>query len=514
MSMRGLGRMSVVGSSVMLLLLAGGCGGPPGFLAEASRVGDVPPQFLSLPLHSSGTQALATTDYHPVLDGHYLWSTSPGTGATASGAPQPAGGAPLEGATAAPPRVIPVSNAPDSYQGETTAAGNGTALVAGSNSLQYGAFPDACISQPCRARAYTSANGTSYTTSILPGTWNGASFDLTFDPAIDVDTSGNFYFVMGAAPAQADYPNSLGVSRAGPSGLGWATPTAVTFNTHQYFDDKPWIAVDRSASSYRNRVYVGWDRNHSNNQILYLSYSSNGGTSWSPPIKVNDGNTGAERVFGAYPAVDHNTGTVYLSWLDYTANNIYVDRSTSGGQTWGIDVAAVATHIGFGLVVPCVGGRSQRPAQHLRVGPSGTLHLVYTDGIAGRGLDILYARSTDGGRSWSTPVRVNDDSADAHQFHATLSVTAGKGGNDQLAVSFYDRRDDANNCLSHLYATSSSDSGLTWSPNVRLTSVASNFDGDPNGPGDYSSSARLGKSTYPFFTDHSTADFEIDTAPF
>jgi hypothetical protein len=51
-----------------------------------------------------------------------------------------------------------------------------------------------------------------------------------------------------------------------------------------------------------------------------LNYSD----AWSVLIKVNDGATKFERVIGAYPAVDHNTGVVYDSWHDYAKNIIYV----------------------------------------------------------------------------------------------------------------------------------------------------------------------------------------------
>src|SRR5207244_10657711 len=84
---------------------------------------------------------------------------------------------------------------------------------------------------------------------------------------------------------------------------------------------------------------------------------------------------------------------------------------------------------------------------------------------------------------------LNDDSGSAHQFHPTLSVDSGSGG-DRITVTFYDRRDDPSNCLAHVYSTVSTDGGTSWSGNVRLTdsNTQSNFDGNPNGPGDYSSS--------------------------
>jgi len=96
-------------------------------------------------------------------------------------------------------------------------------------------------------------------------------------------------------------------------------------------------------------------------------------------------------------------------------------------------------------------------------------------------------------------------------------VTGGAGG-DHVAVTFYDRRDDPANCLTQVYATSSSDGGLTWSANTRLTTSASDFDGNPNGPGDYSSSAAFQSLTYPFHSQHppggDAGSFDIFTFPF
>jgi hypothetical protein len=46
---------------------------------------------------------------------------------------------------------------------------------------------------------------------------------------------------------------------------------------------------------------------------------------------------------------------------------------------------------------------------------------------------------------------------------------------------------------------------------VRETSASSNFDGNPNGPGDYSSSTPFSLAVWPFFSDHRAANPE--TAP-
>jgi hypothetical protein len=226
---------------------------------------------------------------------------------------------------------------------------------------------------------------------------------------------------------------------------------------------------------------------------------------------VDDGTSKFERVIGAYPAVDQTTGVVYDSWHNYAQNKIFVDKSTNGGVSWGTDVAAATTHAGFGTDIGCVGGRSQGPAHALKVGPSGTLYLVYADSVQGRGFDILLTKSTNGGSTWSTPVTLNDDPGSQDQFHPTLSVEPNGTGGDKITVSFYDRRDDPADCLAYVYATQSTDNGATWSANIRVTSAQSNFDGNPNGPGDYSSSTPFSLAVWPFFSDHRLSNPETSS---
>jgi len=481
--------------------------------AQSNVSKGVAPQFLTLPMHP---REFEDSGIEPDK-GHFIWNApfengqppgqTRGNGSTQGPGPE-VPRAPLSTTPLATSTNVNVSNAPGSYQGETTAASNGSTIVAGSNNI----VPGGCASNNCAVAAYTSTGGTSWATTVQSRTWNRTTFGITFDPAIDVDTSGNFYYSFGGAPLSKNYPNSIAVAKSGPNGLTWSAPVAVTYNTSRFFDDKYYIAVDRSGGAFRNRIYVSWDRNTSTNQILYISYSADGGASWSAPIKVDDGTSKFERVIGAYPAVDQTTGVVYDSWHNYANDRILVDKSTNGGVTWGSDVVAAVTHTGFGADIGCNGGREQGPAHALKVGANGVLHLVYADSIRNRGFDILYVRSTNGGATWSAPVRLNDDAGAAHQYHPTLAVNGAT-----VTVSFYDRRDDQTNCLSEVYATQSTDGGLTWAANVRLTTAPSNFDGNANGPGDYSSSTPHGVSVFPFHSDHRTSDadtlMEIYTFP-
>jgi hypothetical protein len=495
-----------IGKVLVLAMLLGAAALP--LMAQGRPATAGPPQFVTFPI-------LMHVGEDGLDHGHFIFTE----GAAIPGPlAHDAGSAAYVPATSGTLAIsagadLNVSNSPSSYEGETGVAATATLMVGGSNHI----FPGACSStNVCAPDAYASSNGTTWTHTVLPLSWNNATLGIGFDPGVDFDKNGVFYFSYGVAPLSANYPNGIVMVKS-TNGTTWTKLTPVTFNKNRFFDDKYYLAIDRSTSPFGNRIYVSWDRNSGNNQILYLAYSSNSGSTWSAPVKVNDGTTGFERVIGAYPAVAQQTaggvaaGTVFDSWHDYAKNKIFVDKSTNGGVSWGTDVAAATTHAGFGQDIGCVGGRSQGPAHAIKVGPSGTIYLVYADPVAGRGFDILFTKSTNGGATWSTPVTVNDDAGAADQFHPTLSVESNGAGGDKVTISFYDRREDSSNCLAHVFATQSTDNGATFSANTKVTSAPSNFNGNPNGPGDYSSSHPFAGGVFPLFSDHRASDYEVYT---
>jgi hypothetical protein len=98
--------------------------------------------------------------------------------------------------------------------------------------------------------------------------------------------------------------------------------------------------------------------------------------------------------------------------------------------------------------------------------------------------DVMFSRSTDGGLSWSPEMRLNDDpGTSAYQWFGTMSVAP----NGRIDVIWMDTRDDPGGYDSSLYFTCSSDGGLTWTPNERLTESFNPHVGWPqqNKIGDY-----------------------------
>src|SRR5262249_54249518 len=92
----------------------------------------------------------------------------------------------------------------------------------------------------------------------------------------------------------------------------------------------------------------------------------------------------------------------------------------------------------------------------------GNVYALCSTGGASNQCDVMFARSTDGGLSWSAPVRINTDpGTNAFHWFGTLAVAP----NGRIDACWYDTRSDTNNNFSELYYCYSLDGGLTWATN-------------------------------------------------
>jgi hypothetical protein len=146
---------------------------------------------------------------------------------------------------------------------------------------------------------------------------------------------------------------------------------------------------------------------------------------------------------------------------------ILLGRSTDRGASFSFTEALPSTKYNEGV-------------QILRWSPEGgadgSLHLIYEDKpdqppqAADR--DIYYLRSTDGGRTFTKPVRLNDD--DPAQLRTQVTPNLSVAPNGRLDAVWWDFRNDPGTFVNDVYGSSSFDNGATWSANVRITDQSIN----------------------------------------
>lgn len=313
--------------------------------------------------------------------------------------------------------------------------------------------------------------GQSWTTQQV-----SSSFGVFGDPCIVSDYKGDFYFlhlsdVAGKGWSDPKLLDRIVIQRSKDGGINWSNG-AFMGEDHPKDQDKEWAAIDPR----NNRIYVTWtqfdkyesqDREDESN--ILFSGSKRGGKKWCEPVQINDipgdclDDDGTTE--GAVPAVGPN-GEVYVAWS--LNEKIYFDRSDDRGKTWGSDIEVADQPGGWTLSIPGIMRCNGMPVTlcDLSDGPHrGTIYVNWADQRNGEDdTDIFVAKSTDGGSSWSDPIRVNDDEAGSQQFLTWMTVDQTTG---YLYCIFYDRRNHADLGTDVVLAYSR-DGGATWT-NVKIS---------------------------------------------
>jgi hypothetical protein len=138
-------------------------------------------------------------------------------------------------------------------------------------------------------------------------------------------------------------------------------------------------------------------------------------------------------------------------------------RSIDNGQTWSKGVefeSGIVPTRRFLVYLP--------PFPGMAVTPDGTIYTAWFDGRNGDE-DVFLKKSTDGGATWSAPLRVNDNPLkdNTSQYMPRVAVS----DNGRVDVLFYDRRRDSRNVMTDVELASSTDGGKTFT-NRRVSSVS------------------------------------------
>jgi BNR repeat protein len=382
-------------------------------------------------------------------------------------------------------------------QSETSIAinpANTQNVIAGSNEIQR---------LPMRAM-YSADGGQTFTGVDLPlppaRTNNG--FDFGSDPGLAFDADGNAYYsyiVVFFGKGGGINGTEMAVAHSTDGGASW---NATFFNPQTgngQFNDKPMIAVD-TGTAHHNRVYVAWDNStgssssDKNGNNVLLSYSDDGGVTFSQPVSVSGPFTGKTGGIGADPYVTAD-GTVHVAWQDYAHGTIDDVSSTDGGQTFSArHVIASVNAFQFNVAAQASRGALVYPS----CGSSGTdLYCSYMNG-SDASASVYVAKSTDGGVTWSsTAVPAGGD-----QFNQWLAVDPSDGS---VNVAYYDTGTHGAVPTTYTLARST-DGGATYSASAVANAPTDESCCAPsvnlgNQYGDYEGIAAFGGIVRPVWTD-------------
>lgn len=338
----------------------------------------------------------------------------------------------------------------------------------------------------------------------VPSGWSGCLFavtgviaDLAFGP------DGTLYYAFDRVDPRT-YRQRLFLARSTDLGRTWATASLPWTEPDPEEGDLgadalPSVVVDPGDP---DRVYLAWWSNNGTWNLPeaisggrrwcreedpivarpWLAASSDGGATFSAPVDMAGGVEGCTTE--PY-LVAGNDGEVYAFFGESTRGeegeappaHLYLSVSGDRGETF----ATTAIHE---QSAPNDGDpeassdwlSAPSPAIDRR---TGDLYVVWED--MGEGVpELLFMRSSDGGGTWSQPTKLNDEDPrrdwDFTEMFPTLTVAP----TGRLDVAWYDYRndptfedqpdpEDEENGFQDVYYTYSTDGGLTWVDDLRVT---------------------------------------------
>jgi hypothetical protein len=403
------------------------------------------------------------------------------------------------------------------------------------------------------------------TPTAIPGfdaTASGAAYGRYTDPWVSIGPDGKVYATALAIDIPAGFPStsaSLVITGSitvtgGVAGISWAPAGPTTLIRNQapagtdpvdLANDKEMVVADPNVAG---SAYVIWDRlDHPSDQQNFNAFhglafredalfarTTDGGATWH--------GSGSPPATAGYPASDLTNfqanqsafGNQIVVQPDGTLvdvftyangsgnqkpqadqNTVGVMRSTDHGLTWSAPLSGPGIEV-MPVTDPDTGAavRDGDPLLDVTVDPrNGNLYAVWADGrFSGFAHDdIAFSMSTDGGLTWSAPIKVNQTPTnipDGDQQAFTPSVAVNSDG--VVAVSYYDfRNNTAAAGLPTDYWLAHASSNLTspgsWTAGeLRLTDTSFNMEkAAPTSRGyflgDYEGLAAAGKNFYALF---------------
>jgi len=320
---------------------------------------------------------------------------------------------------------------------------------------------------------------------------NGGDFQRATDPWVSFAPNGHVYFFslsldITTPPGRerGSGKNAMFVSKSTDGGQSWSNPIKVVQDVNpRFLNDKNTITADPGDARF---VYAVWDRLQTpvgaviNPENVFglgfkgpamLARTTDGGLTWEPARKIYDPG-GNNQTIGnqivVLPDADGTLVNVFNEILNFKSSdggtkfdfNLALVRSSDKGATWthgqairGPKIQTMALLRASGVIDPDTGAAVRtgdlipQVAVDRSVGSvgEGNLYAVWQDArFSGFTRDeIAFSRSTDGGLTWSAPIKINKTPttvapANRQAFLPTVRVAA----DGTIGVTYYDFRNN------------------------------------------------------------------------
>jgi hypothetical protein len=267
----------------------------------------------------------------------------------------------------------------------------------------------------------------------------------------------------------------------------------------------------------------GFFNSRSFRQPVWFARTTNGGQTWEPARKIYDRSEFTGTIGNQIAVLPNGTLVDIFDEFFLTKNSdkqrgesIAVIRSSDKGVTWPKQSTVVAPSREIGAFDPDTGRpiRAEGGIPDIAVDrASGALYAVWQDASFSGVDEVALSKSTDGGQTWSMPIRINQTprnaTTPANQQAFVPVVHVSDDGT--VAVTYYDFRNNDSSSgvptdywIVHCHASCTNPAN--WADESRLTVTSFDLEQAPaaRGPfgfflGDYEGLTSIGNTFLPVF---------------
>lgn len=329
------------------------------------------------------------------------------------------------------------------------------------------------------------------------------------DPSVGVDRHGKFYFAgLGADALGA---STIQVNGSVDGGRTWSDAVLVQQDNG---GDKEWLAVGPDPKNKnRDNVYVTWTSFQASGAQLRFGVSKDGGASWQTktifaPGPNPDDTYPQNSLQFSNPVVDRVTGYLYIPFARFSNADkdflqmlvtkdagetfSFIEFNAAGapdstllplvqpghlidcGPSGGVRLAIHAGTVGAGRGgLPTYVQASRLTIQPAFAARNGVLYLAWSEsnspifGDPTSNTNVMFMRSDDGGKTWTTPIQANPNVAGNTQ-HVLPALAIDADPND-VHIAYYTQHADG---TIDVDLANSHDRGASFPDNrvVRVTS--------------------------------------------
>ena len=273
-------------------------------------------------------------------------------------------------------------------------------------------------------------------------TFSSSSSYLTFNNAHAIAVNGkNICFVWTDG---RDGNREIYFKQSNDGGVSWQNDIRLTNDPN--WSEYPSVAIVDSI------IYVAWmdDRDVNSYYDIYFKRSTNNGLSWEDDKKLTSTHK------SGIPSIATAQNDVFIVWEDIRDGNweIYFTKSSDYGLTWQTELRLTNDS-----------APSWRPSIAVSgYAPNENVFIVWSE-ERDADKEIYFKKSIDGGNNWSEDIRLTNSVGESES--PCISANDSK-----INICWSDTRIEIGNA--EIYFKSSSDEGTTWSEDKRITQEPAN----------------------------------------